>query len=287
MVWILGISAYYHDSAATLLHNGEIIAAAQEERFSRKKFDSSFPGKAINYVLEEAGIRIEDVDIVAFYDKPFLKFERLLETYHAFAPRGLRSFLEAIPIWVKEKMFMKKFIKQELNNLGDWQRNLLFPESGDDVPFSVTTVAYRDEAGHEVMTTRREFEFESTRRRFDSLTVWDADAGRLLDFLGLGGPIVSELHPRVEDGALVVEGGRQWLRVRGRYLPMPGPLAATVEVRDRYEETDESYHVDAVVETVAGEVLSYRGAFTQEREPMDEVPADLRPTRGLWTLPPE
>ena len=128
MVWILGISAYYHDSAATLLHNGEIIAAAQEERFSRKKFDSSFPGKAINYVLEEAGICIEDVDIVAFYDKPFLKFERLLETYHAFAPRGLRSFLEAIPIWVKEKMFMKKFIKQELNNLGNWQGNLLFPE---------------------------------------------------------------------------------------------------------------------------------------------------------------
>jgi len=128
MDWILGISAYYHDSAATLLHNGEIIAAAQEERFSRKKFDSSFPGKAINYVLEEAGICIEDVDIVAFYDKPFLKFERLLETYHAFAPRGLRSFLEAIPIWVKEKMFMKKFIKQELNNLGNWQGNLLFPE---------------------------------------------------------------------------------------------------------------------------------------------------------------
>lgn len=128
MDWILGISAYYHDSAATLLHNGEIIAAAQEERFSRKKFDSSFPGKAINYVLEEAGILIEDVDIVAFYDKPFLKFERLLETYHAFAPRGLRSFLEAIPIWVKEKMFMKKFIKQELNNLGNWQGNLLFPE---------------------------------------------------------------------------------------------------------------------------------------------------------------
>lgn len=166
-------------------------------------------------------------------------------------------------------------------------RNLLFPESGDDVPFSVTTVAYRDEAGHEVMTTRREFEFESTRRRFDSLTVWDEDAGRLLDFLGLGGHIVSELHPRVEDGALVVEGGRQWLRVRGRYLPMPGPLAATVEVRDRYDETEECYHVDAVVETLAGQVLSYRGSFTQERESMTDVPADLRPTRGLWTLPSE
>lgn len=166
-------------------------------------------------------------------------------------------------------------------------RNLLFPESGDDVPFSVTTVAYRDEAGHEVMTTRREFEFESARRRFDSLTVWDADAERLLDFLGTGGHIVSELHPRVEDGALVVEGGRQWFRVRGHYLPMPEPLAATVEVRDRYDEAEECYYVDAVVETVAGRVLSYRGAFTQDREPMTNVPAELRPTRGLWTLPPE
>ena len=128
MAWILGISAYYHDSAATLLYNGDIIAAAQEERFSREKFDSTFPRNAIIYVLKEAGIRIEDVHIVAFYDKPFLKFERLLETYHAFAPRGLSSFLEAIPVWVKEKMFMKKFIKQELNNLGNWKGTLLFPE---------------------------------------------------------------------------------------------------------------------------------------------------------------
>ncbi|MEF8806492.1 DUF4166 domain-containing protein [Natronomonas sp.] len=166
-------------------------------------------------------------------------------------------------------------------------RNLLFPESGDDVPFSVTTVGYRDEAGHEVMTTRREFDFGSTRRRFDSLTVWDADAGRLLDFLGTGGHVVSELHPRVEDGALVVEGGRQWVRARGRYLPIPGPLGATVEVRDRYDETAECYHVDAVVDTFAGRVLSYRGMFTQERESMDEVPEDLRPTRDLSTLPPE
>lgn len=166
-------------------------------------------------------------------------------------------------------------------------RNLLFPEAGDDVPFSVTTVTYRDEAGHKVMTTRRQFEFESTRRRFDTLSVWDADAGRLLDFLGTGGHIVSELHPRVEDGALVVEGGRQWVRTRGRYLPIPGPMAATVKVRDRYDESKECYHVDAVVETFAGQVLSYRGAFTQEQESMKEVPMDLRPTRDLSTLPPE
>ncbi|MBW2738723.1 MAG: hypothetical protein JRE64_07690, partial [Deltaproteobacteria bacterium] len=96
---ILGISAFYHDSAAALLIDGEIIAAAQEERFTRKKHDSSFPANAVRYVLSEAGLNVSDLTAIAFYDKPYLKFERLLETYHAFAPRGLRSFLSAMPVW--------------------------------------------------------------------------------------------------------------------------------------------------------------------------------------------
>src|SRR5688500_12217689 len=104
---ILGISAYYHDSAAALLVDGEIVAAAQEERFTRKKHDPSFPINAARYVLDEAGIEFKDLAAVAFYDKPFLKFERLLETYHAFAPRGIVSFSSAIPVWIKEKLFMK------------------------------------------------------------------------------------------------------------------------------------------------------------------------------------
>ena len=95
---ILGISAFYHDSAATLVVDGEIIVAAHEERFTRKKHDSGFPRHAITYVLEEAGLELEDITAVAFYDKPYLKFERLLETYHSFAPRGLKSFLSAIPV---------------------------------------------------------------------------------------------------------------------------------------------------------------------------------------------
>jgi carbamoyltransferase len=108
---ILGLSAYYHDSAAALLLEGQIIAAAQEERFSRKKHDSSFPGRAAAYVLEEAGLKVEDLSIVTFYDKPYLKFERLLETYHGFAPEGLKSFLSSIPVWIKEKLFMRKLLR--------------------------------------------------------------------------------------------------------------------------------------------------------------------------------
>ena len=100
---ILGISAYYHDSAAALVQDGEIIAAAQEERFTRKKHDPGYPTHAINYCLSEAGCALQDVDYVAFYDKPFLKFERLLETYLAFAPKGFTSFRMAIPLWLKEK----------------------------------------------------------------------------------------------------------------------------------------------------------------------------------------
>ena len=126
---ILGVSAYYHDSAAALLIDGEIVAAAHEERFTRKKHDPSFPTNAAKYVLQEAGINnLDDLSAIAFYDKPFLKFERLLETYHGFAPKGLRSFLSAMPVWIKEKLFMRKMIKEELSNIGSGHSKLLFPE---------------------------------------------------------------------------------------------------------------------------------------------------------------
>ena len=125
---ILGISAFYHDSAAAILVDGEIVAAAQEERFTRKKHDSSFPNYACRYVLEEAGIRYKDLAAVSFYDKPFLKFERLLETYHAFAPRGFRSFLSAMPVWIKEKLFMRRLLKEELAKLGEGDVQVYFPE---------------------------------------------------------------------------------------------------------------------------------------------------------------
>ncbi|WP_436912108.1 DUF4166 domain-containing protein [Halosimplex marinum] len=166
-------------------------------------------------------------------------------------------------------------------------RNLLFPESGEDVPFSVTTVGWRDPAGYEALTTRREFDFDGKVRQFDSTTVWDADRERLFDFLGTGGHVVSELHPRVEDGVLVVEGGKQWTRVGGRYLPTPGPLAVDVTVRDRYDEDDEQFHVTATVESgLVGHILGYRGSFTQERREMDRVPDDLKPVTGVDPLPP-
>lgn len=114
MTAILGISAFYHDSAAALLVDGEIVAAAQEERFTRRKHDPGYPARAIRYVLSEAGIGLADVDYVAFYDKPFLKFERLLETYVAMAPRGLRSFRMAMPVWLREKLFLKDQLIREL-----------------------------------------------------------------------------------------------------------------------------------------------------------------------------
>ena len=114
---IIGISAYYHDSAACLLQDGVIIAAAQEERFTRIKHDPGFPTNALRYCLEEAGITIEDIDHVCFYDKPLLKFERLLETYLSFAPAGIRSFIAAMPIWLKEKLFLKRLLRQELSAL--------------------------------------------------------------------------------------------------------------------------------------------------------------------------
>jgi len=125
---ILGISAYYHDSAAALIIDGEIIAAAHEERFTRIKHDSSFPLNAAKYVLQEGGLEYKDLHAVTFYDKPFIKFERLLETYHAFVPRGMKSFLSAIPVWIKEKLFMKKMLKDELVKLGPGKVPILFPE---------------------------------------------------------------------------------------------------------------------------------------------------------------
>jgi len=123
-VYILGISAFYHDSAACLIKDGEIIAAAQEERFTRKKHDHSFPANAIQYCLKEARIDGTELDYVSFYDKPFLKFERILETYLAFAPTGIKSFLTAMPLWIKKKLWIKELIKDELNYSG----KIIFPE---------------------------------------------------------------------------------------------------------------------------------------------------------------
>ncbi|SOB58359.1 conserved protein of unknown function [Pseudodesulfovibrio profundus] len=125
---ILGISAFYHDSAAVLLVDGEIVAAAQEERFTRKKHDADFPHNAAKYVLKEGGLQLSDLSAVAFYDKPYLKFERLLETYNGFAPKGLQSFLSSIPVWIKEKLFMRKMLKDELARLGSGKPKILFPE---------------------------------------------------------------------------------------------------------------------------------------------------------------
>jgi carbamoyltransferase len=125
---ILGLSAYYHDSAAALLVDGKIVAAAQEERFSRKKHDPSFPRQAVRHVLEDGGVTFRDLTAVAFYDKPFLKFERLLETYSAFAPSGVNSFITAMPVWIKEKLFARKMIRDELQEIGIHNPKLLFPE---------------------------------------------------------------------------------------------------------------------------------------------------------------
>ncbi len=125
---ILGISAYYHDSAAALLVDGKIVAAAHEERFTREKHTSEFPHHAAKYCLEEGALTIGDLDCVAFYDKPYLKFERLLETYHAFTPKGLASFTQAIPVWIKEKLFMRKMLNESIAKLGEGKARLLFPE---------------------------------------------------------------------------------------------------------------------------------------------------------------
>lgn len=128
---VLGISAFYHDSAAALIEDGRVVAAAQEERFTRKKHDPSFPARAIEYCLAEANCGMNDIDHVVFYDKPFLKFERLLETYLATSPRGFRSFKLAMPIWIKEKLFQKKLLRKDLGKLAgvkEWAGSLLFTE---------------------------------------------------------------------------------------------------------------------------------------------------------------
>ncbi len=121
---ILGISAFYHDSAACLVQDGKIISAVQEERFTRKKHDFSFPKNAINYCLQDSGLKAEDLDFVAFYDKPFIKFERILETYLSYAPIGIKSFIKAMPLWIKQKIWMKELIKKELG----YEGKIIFPE---------------------------------------------------------------------------------------------------------------------------------------------------------------
>jgi carbamoyltransferase len=128
---VLGISAFYHDSAAALVRDGQIVAAAQEERFSRRKHDARFPRHAVSYCLEREGVPLEAIDYVVFYDKPFLKFERLLETYLAFAPHGLRSFAMALPLWIREKLFQRKLLRNALRGFGpefDFEGRLLFAE---------------------------------------------------------------------------------------------------------------------------------------------------------------
>src|SRR5690349_20495703 len=128
---VLGISAYYHDSAAALIVNGQIVTAAQEERFTRKKHDAGFPRHAIRACLEQAGVRPQEIDYVVFYDKPFLKFERLLETYLAYAPRGFSSFRHALPLWLKEKLYQRSLLVRELKAVEPtvaWDRRLLFTE---------------------------------------------------------------------------------------------------------------------------------------------------------------
>lgn len=125
---IIEISAYYYDSAAAIAVDGKIVVAAQEAWFTRKEYDTSFPVHALKYVLDESGITPDSISAVAFYEKPFLKFERLLETYHAFAPSGITSFLSAMPVWIKDKLFLKKQIQNELKNSGIHKSTILFPE---------------------------------------------------------------------------------------------------------------------------------------------------------------
>ena len=162
---ILGISAYYHDSAAALICDGEIVAAAQEERFSRKKHDARFPQHAISYCLSEAGIEVADLSDIVFYDKPLVKFERLIETYLAYAPKGLRSFIAAMPVWMKEKLYLKSVLKKELAALGSLSvkelPSLLFAEHHQShaasaffpSPFSKAAVLCLDGVGEWATTT--------------------------------------------------------------------------------------------------------------------------------------
>ena len=161
---ILGLSAFYHDSAACLVVDGHVIAAAQEERFTRRKHDSSYPSNAVAYCLRQGRMALEDVDYVAFYDKPFLKFERLLETYLTYAPRGFRSFRVAMPLWVKEKLLQKKLLGQKLRAISpdfDWDKRLLFAEHHMShaasafypSPFEDAVILTIDEVGEWATTT--------------------------------------------------------------------------------------------------------------------------------------
>ena len=140
MATILGLSAYYHDSAACLVRDGEIVAAAQEERFTRKKHDSGFPANAVAYCLREAGIGLADVEYVGFYDKPLLKFERLLENYIGIAPRGLKSWLTAMPVWLKDKLFTRDAIRKAL---GGYEGSILFAEHHESHAASAFRIASR------------------------------------------------------------------------------------------------------------------------------------------------
>jgi carbamoyltransferase len=124
-MYILGISAFYHDSAAALVKDGEIVAAAQEERFTRKKHDYNFPHNAIDFCLEKEGIKAVDLGLAAFYDKPLIKFERILESYLSYAPAGIQSFIKAMPLWIKQKLWMKDMIYRKLTG---YRGKILFPE---------------------------------------------------------------------------------------------------------------------------------------------------------------
>ena len=163
---ILGISAFYHDSAAALLVDGKIVAAAQEERFTRRKHDPGFPASAVRYCLAAANISAAELDHVVFYEKPFLKFERLLETYLAFAPRGFQSFRKAIPVWLKEKLFQKSVLRDHLRRIDDavdWEARLLFADHHQShaasaffaSPFTESAILTLDGVG-EWTTTRSE-----------------------------------------------------------------------------------------------------------------------------------
>ena len=159
MTAILGISAYYHDSAAALIVDGNIVAAAQEERFTRKKHDASFPKLATAYCLQEAGLMADQLDFVAFYEKPLLKFDRLLETYLAFAPSGFRSFCQAIPSWLKEKLHLPRILRRSLPG---FRGQLVYPEHHEShaasaffpSPFEEAAILTLDGVGEWSTTTR-------------------------------------------------------------------------------------------------------------------------------------
>ena len=156
-MYIIGISAFYHDSAACLVRDGEITAAAQEERFTRKKHDASFPQKAVEFCLQQGGIQTSDLDYVGFYDKPFVKFERILETYLSIAPKGLRQYLSAMPVWLKDKLWTRANIRKDL----DYKGPVLFGEHHEShaasaffpSPFQEAAILTMDGVGEWATTT--------------------------------------------------------------------------------------------------------------------------------------